>query len=186
MKLIGHMLFGGAMLMNNVMATEIESKSANIHMRYINIAPMFMDHKTEVCKDIAQLYKQGIITENAFMMKLNPQGTPPVDLVTEAAKNFTEMRTELRKYSDVPQGILVQASIGHGYWQDTPPEDFTCMETIAPEQNNSLKYIVCPYDDDFRTYFKDMARKLSQLKPDFLLIDDDYRIITGRFGCFCP
>ncbi len=155
-------------------------------MRLVSIAPMFIEHKTPVCLDLAELERNGSITETAFMMKLNPEGTPPADAVTPAGQRFTEMRDELRKYSSMPVGILIQATIGHGYWRDTPPDNFQRMVTLAPENPEGLRHIVCPLDPGFRKYFQEVARKLSALNPDFLMIDDDYRIFTGRFGCLCP
>ena len=184
--LIESILLGSAMLLHGGMAPKKERNSDGaVMMRYINIAPMLPAYKTEICQDIAKLYKQGVITENAFIMKLNPEGTPPVDLLSEAAQNFLEMRTELRKYASFRVGILIQASIGHGYWRDSPPADFTRMETLAPDRPDALTHIVCPYDPKVRTYLREIAAGLGRLKPDFLLIDDDYRIITGRYGCFC-
>ena len=183
---IKSVLLGSAMLLHGDTVPPGErSPDKAVMMRNINIAPMFPAYKNEICRDIAKLYEQGIITENAFMMKLNPEGTPPVDPVSEAAQNFQEMRAELRKYAPLRVGILIQASIGHGYWRDSPPADFTRMETLAPDQPEALTHIVCPYDPKVRSYLRGIAVKLGHLKPDFLLIDDDYRIITGRYGCFC-
>ena len=57
---------------------------------------MFLEHKEEICRDLAQLQKNGVITETAFMMKLNPEGTPPVDAVTPCVRQFETMRDLLQ------------------------------------------------------------------------------------------
>ncbi len=154
-------------------------------MKFVNITPMFIRHKEEICRDLAQLEKDGVITEIAFMMKLNPEGTPPADAVSPCVRNFEIMRTELRKHSDMPVGILIQAIIGHGYRLDTPPESFRKMKSMPPENPEHMTHIVCPLDPGFRTYFAETAEKLAGLKPDFMLIDDDFRMFAGRNGCFC-
>lgn len=87
---IKSVLLGSAMLLHGDTVPPGErSPDKAVMMRNINIAPMFPAHKNEICRDIAKLYEQGIITENAFMMKLNPEGTPPVDPVSEAAAEFS-------------------------------------------------------------------------------------------------
>ena len=61
---------------------------------------MFLEHKEEICRDLAQLQKNGVITETAFMMKLNPEGTPPVDAVTPCVRQFETMRDLLQTVGD--------------------------------------------------------------------------------------
>ncbi len=45
---------------------------------------------------------------------------------------------------------------------------------------------MCPLDVPFQTYVGDAIRHLAALKPAFIMIDDDFRLLTGRNGCYCP
>jgi hypothetical protein len=60
------------------------------------------------------MYAAGIITETAFMMTLVPESDPAVDKATILAEQFEAFREGL-KGSRMPVGILIQATIGHGW-----------------------------------------------------------------------
>ena len=44
----------------------------------------------------------------------------------------------------------------------------------------------CPLDGNFQAYARDCAARIASLKPDFAMVDDDTRLITGRYACVCP
>ena len=45
----------------------------------LNIAPMLEGYEKEIAADIRRMYETGVITENAFIMSLVPEGNPPAD-----------------------------------------------------------------------------------------------------------
>ncbi|MCQ2397023.1 MAG: hypothetical protein MJ106_04940, partial [Lentisphaeria bacterium] len=47
-------------------------------------------------------------------------------------------------------------------------------------------YIHCPLDKNFLEYIAKAVRIAAEEHPDFIMLDDDTRALTGRGGCFCP
>ncbi len=156
-------------------------------LKLVHIAPMFEKNQDEIAADITDMGKKGIINEVAFSMKLNPDGTPPRDLLTPYIRRFQSIQQKIAAQSEVRCGILLQASIGHGYIFDNPPANFariTPPSHLAKKSVNS-KYMSCPVTPEFQEYWLGVMRKLAALKPAFLIVDDDFRPWGGRYGCLC-
>ena len=60
------------------------------------------------------MHKRGVITMPLFCMTLTPEGDPVWDKAEKMCKIYAKYRDALDK-EGVPSGILVQASLGHGY-----------------------------------------------------------------------
>lgn len=148
---------------------------------FLNIAPLLPGHEAELAADISAMAETGSITHNAFIFTINPEGDPPVDKAAILGERYTRQIAELRKRSRVPCGILMQATIGHGWTpNDTSPgQKFVRWDGVSP-------YVFCPLDPGFREYIAKQVHTLALLKPDFFMLDDDFRMLTGRGGCFCP
>ena len=58
------------------------------------------------------------------------------------------------------------------------------QKIIRPD--GSPAYQMCPLDSAFQDYLRAAFRHLAALKPAFFMIDDDFRLLTGRNGCYCP
>ena len=148
---------------------------------FLNIAPLQPGHEAELAADIAAMAEAGSITHNAFIFTLNPEGDPPVDKASVLGEAYRKQVAELRKLSPIPCGILMQATIGHGWTPNVPSPGQTWVRWDGGEP-----YIFCPLDPGFRNYIAGQVRTLAALKPDFFMLDDDFRMLTGRGGCFCP
>lgn len=148
---------------------------------FLNIAPMMPGHEEELAADIAAMAEAGSITHNAFSCTIVPEGDPVIDKAALLGERFVKHRDALRKISKVPCGILIQATIGHGW---TPNSPASGQKLIL--WNGFEPYIFCPLDPGFRTYIREQVGKLASLKPDFFMLDDDFRMLTGRGGCHCP
>ena len=148
---------------------------------FLNIAPMQPGHEEELATDIAAMAKNGIITHNAFSFTLTPEDDPMFDKAAVLGERFARHYAALRKISSVPCGILMQATIGHGWTPNSPSPGQKFIQW-----NGSEPYIFCPLDPGFREYIGGQVRKLAALQPDFFMLDDDFRMLTGRGGCFCP
>lgn len=148
---------------------------------FLNIAPMFPGHEAELAADIADMAKKGVITHNAFSVTLTQEGDPAVEKGAILGERFVRHRDALRKVSGVPCGILLQATVGHGWLPNdvTPGQRFVTLDGETP-------YIFCPLDPGFRKYLDRQIGILAACRPDFFMLDDDFRMITGRNGCFCP
>ena len=154
-------------------------KKMNPSLTLLNIAPFIDGYETELAKDILNMYNSGVITENAFSMSLVPEGDPPVNKGELFAQRYLKLRSAIGK-TDMPVGILLQSTMGHG-WTPSAQSSFQKIRI----GNGVIQYTFCPLDDDFQKYIYDTVAKLAELKPDFFMLDDDTRMITGRNGCFC-
>ncbi len=147
----------------------------------LNVAPILPQRVRETTDDIAAMYRDKVITHNAFLMTLTPEGDPLIDKAAILAERFRELRIELQRKSAVPCGILLQATIGHGWTPDSPAKGQKFIFSDGSEP-----YIFCPLGEEFRSYLDRAIRTLAALSPDFFMLDDDFRMITGRGGCRCP
>lgn len=152
----------------------------NRDLKWLNIVPLLAEHREALCADTLDLYRRGCITETAFILTLVPEGNPPADKAKFLAAEFERFRAALGKTA-MPVGILLQATMGHG-WIPNSRSEF--QRLVRPD--GSSPYIFCPQDGDFRAYVRDAVRRLAALRPDFFMVDDDFRLLTGRDGCFCP
>ena len=87
-------------------------------------------HVDEICEDIKNQYETGVSTCPLFKMTLVPEGNPPVNKAKILCEKYKIFKDKLDAMG-VPNGILVQATIGHGYSVGVKP----------PFQNMSKK---CP------------------------------------------
>lgn len=145
-----------------------------------HVLPPLKGHEIELARDAEQLLERGICTDIAFMMTLVPESDPPVDKANILAERFIAFRDAFQ--GDPSRvGILAQATIGHG-WEPDEPASFQTI--IRPD--GSAAYQMCPLDVAFRDYIRKAFTTLAALQPAFLMIDDDFRMLSGRNGCYCP
>lgn len=149
-------------------------------LHFHNISPLYKQHADYVVEDIAQLCQTGDFDETAFNFTLVPEGDPAYDKAKIYGEAFEIYREKL-KARGLQAGMLIQATMGHGWM----PESRSSFQKFRAE-NMEYRYIHCPLDQDFRKYIYDSIHYLATLKPDFFMIDDDFRMFTGRGGCFCP
>ena len=151
-------------------------------MRIVNIAPLLMKHKAAMVADLLRLRRDCGVTDVAFMMSLHPERMPLAAKVEALCAHFREMRQALRG-SDLRTGILIQSSLSHGDRGGTLT-DAGFQQIVSNEGAVSAR--MCPLDPGFVQYMRDTAAALCRCAPDFLIIDDDYRLTLNAFGCFCP
>ena len=163
-----------------VRALQKETRVPSEDPVFINIAPLLPDHVDNIVEDLVHLWDEKAISAVAFCCTLVPEGHPPHDKAARLAELFARYRDALAP-SGLPTGILLQATMGHG-WK--PDEEARFQRLVF--QNGKEPYIFCPLDPGFQTYVFDAVRTLAGKRPDFMMLDDDTRMITGRDGCFCP
>ncbi|MBP3919896.1 MAG: hypothetical protein J6I50_12100 [Clostridia bacterium] len=146
------------------------------------IMPLDTDHLEEICEDIRRQYENGTATCALFKMTLVPEGNPPVDKVGVLCEKYDRFRDRLAEMG-LGSGILVQATIGHGWVLSEmfPYQQYTGIN------NGETPRIVCPLDEGFRAYAKHIFKVIAEHKPDTVMLDDDFRLMSVRsFGCGCP
>ena len=157
-------------------------ESDNMHLYSIMPIDMVDEHLEEIAEDIKYQYENGIATTALMMMTLVPEGNPPIDKAGIYLKAYDKIRDRLKKEGK-EIGILVQASIGHGWVLDHmfPFQRYTNL-TDGKEIN-----VVCPYDEGFREHFRGVMAKITAHKPKEIMVDDDFRLMfrEGK-GCACP
>ena len=146
------------------------------------IMPLDTAHLDEICEDIRYQYEKGIATCPLFSMTLVPEGDPPVNKAEILCAKYSLFKQKLDALS-IPSGVLVQASIGHG-WVLSHKFPFQRYVGLLDDSN---EYIVCPYDKDFQGYMYDALRTIALQSPKHIMIDDDLRLILrDGGGCICP
>ena len=153
--------------------------TASAPFRIINISPLLINHKAELAEDLGRLHRDCGVTDVAFMLPLSPEEAEPTMAKAQHLRDlFLEMRAPLHG-SGLQVGILLQSLIGHG-----TPTATKFQRIVAPDgtANNS----VCPLDPGFRSYVHQAVALVAGAKPEFLLVDDDFRLFHGAYGCFCP
>ncbi len=140
------------------------------------------EHIDEICEDIIYQIKNDIASCALFSMTLVPEGNPPADKAKIYCEKYKLFKEKLSK-SGVKNGVLVQASIGHGW---VLGEMFPFQQYIGIRDGEKVS-VVCPYDEGFREYIYNAMRTIASCKPDHIMVDDDFRLI-GRAGggCACP
>ena len=151
-------------------------------MKLYSIMPLNTDHVVEICDDIERQYKDGRATEALFNLPSPPEGDPIIDKAGIGAEKFVKFRDELNRRG-LNCGILVQATIGHGY-QMTTRIPFT---PVIGFDDGAEKYTACPYDENFRDYLRKSFKTLASAHPSSIMVDDDFRLFARSYhGCTCP
>ena len=134
----------------------------------------------EICADIREQYESGVSSCPLFKMNLVPEGNPVTDKVGPLCKLYRRYREALAPYG-VKTGVLIQASLGHGYRLALAP--FTQYVNIS---DGKVEHVYCPEDENFLAHFSDVIGQIAAEHPDAIMLDDDFRLAVrpGR-GCAC-
>ncbi|NLB44486.1 MAG: hypothetical protein GX821_04895 [Clostridiaceae bacterium] len=146
----------------------------------LHVMPLLPGHEADLAADAFDLIRSGVATDCACMMTLVPEGNPPQNKAKILGDRFLAFR-DAYPGDTAHLGILAQATIGHGY---VPDEPASFQQIVRPD--GSLAYQMCPFDPAFQHYIREAIGHLASLRPAFIMIDDDFRLLTGRNGCFCP
>lgn len=150
-------------------------------MRNYSIMPLNVDYIDEICDDIKEQYETGISTCALFKMALVPEGNPVIDKASIMCEEYDLFRDRLAGMG-IECGILVQATIGHGYKLN---QDSSFVKYIR-YTDGVEESICCPYDEDFKKHFYEQFQILAKHKPKMIMIDDDFRLMhRNGVGCAC-
>ena len=151
-------------------------------MKLFTIMALDTLHIGEICEDIRAQYENGVADCALFVVKLVPEGDPVIDKASIEAEKYILFRDRLGEMG-IKCGILVQCTIGHGYQLD----HMFPFQRVVDLDGGEERFVVCPEDGSARAYYKDQLAKLASLKPEVIMIDDDFRLMyrPGK-GCGCP
>ncbi len=140
------------------------------------------EHIEEYCKDVEYQVKHGICTMPLFCMTLTPEGDPAIDKAGMLCDSYEKYKAKLDLVG-VPSGVLIQASIGHG-WKLNAPSAFQKYVGLS---NGASPEVCCPMDKGFQKYIRDAAARIASVRPAHIMLDDDFRLIfRAQRGCACP
>lgn len=157
-----------------------QAASAPVGPRWLNVLPLLGEHEEELAADQRELFGSTALDAAAFIVTLTPESDPAFDKAAVYVPRFKRMQA-LLKGAKGQCGVLFQATIGHGW---VPDSKTPWQKIVLP--NGSEPYIFCPLGGDFRAYLKRQVTQIAATRPDFFMVDDDTRLVTGRGGCFCP
>ena len=158
--------------------TAARCNTDDIRLYNFSVTPLSENEFEARAADIVTQVRQGAFTMPLFSMTLTPEGIPVWDKAGKMAKLYARYRDRLAQ-DGVEAGILVQASLGHGYPITKNP--FTPYVNLTDGKEVS---VCCPLDDAFIAHFCDVLRTLAKEKPKAIMLDDDFRLMMrpGR-GC---
>ena len=149
----------------------------------LNYSIMRLDpnHVDEYCEDIKFQIENGISTMPLFAMTLTPEGDPAIDKASLLCETYKKYKTKLDSMG-LPSGVLIQASIGHG-WKLNQESAFQKYTALS---NGEELAICCPYDKGFRKYIRAAASTIAREAPDHMMFDDDFRLMGDRPHLLAP
>lgn len=177
------MIFGRFPLLCAALAVSATSLCAADVPRWISVMPLHNGLAETLACDAAQQGETTFIDGIAWRCSVHPEGDPPADKAAIFASLYRETAAALRTCSSVRQGILLQATMGHGGLPGSPTP---WQLTVKPD--GTSVYRMCPLDERFLEYIARTCRTFSAAKPDFFMVDDDTRLVFDDMapGCFCP
>ena len=147
-----------------------------------SIMPLNKEHLNEICEDIAYQIHHDIATMPLFCFTLTPEGDPAIDKAGICCETYDKYKKKLDGMG-LPSGVLIQASIGHGYVLNHPS---AFQKYVGLSDGKSIR-VCCPLDKGFQKYIRDSAARIASSHPHHIMLDDDFRLIARpAHGCACP
>ena len=103
-----------------ICAPMAEAAAPSACPHWISVMPMRDDCAAELAADAADLGNTTFIDGILWSCAVNPGGDPPADKGAMFAKKWRTVSALVRENSSVRQGILLQATMGHGGFPGTP------------------------------------------------------------------
>ncbi len=147
-----------------------------------SIMPLDMEHFEEICQDIKLQYESGVASCALFSMTLVPEGTPPSNKAQLLCEKYGKFKARLAEMG-LKCGILVQASVGHGWILG----GMFPYQTHVNFTDGVATRVCCPMDEGFKSYIYNVMRTIASYEPECIMVDDDFRTIWYKGeGCACP
>lgn len=152
-------------------------------MLNFSIMTLNEEHINEHCEDIADQVKNKIATMPLFMMSLTPEGDPAIDKAEIYCRSYEKYKEKLDAMG-VPSGVLIQATLGHG-WKLNSHAPFQRYVGLT---DGTSPEVYCPLDRGFQAYLFKAGARIAATHPAHIMLDDDFRLISARpqCGCACP
>jgi len=127
------------------------------------------------------------IDEVALFVEFSHHGYWPLEMIRDSSTLLRQRLADYRALGIRSAGLNVLCTIGHleESWDVLAQPPVPCMVGKDGRQSHSC---LCPATTAFREYICEKYRLLATSQPDFIWVDDDFRITHhGLAGpCFCP
>lgn len=146
-----------------------------------SIMPLLEDSFDEIVIDIKEQVERGVSIMPLFKFVPIAEGTPLWDKIGPMCELYAKYRDALAKYN-IKTGVLLQASLGHGWVLEKSPFQRYINLTDGKEANS-----YCPENKDFLEHLCYIMEKIAKENPSVIMLDDDFRLTRrGGGGCACP
>ena len=109
---------------------------------WISVMPLKGDCVEELAKDAADLGNTTLVDGIAWICTVNPEGNPVANRAGIYAESYRKLAPRLRELSSVRQGVLLQATMGHGGF----PGSATLWQ-LTVQKDGKSSYRMCPLDE---------------------------------------
>lgn len=156
-------------------------------LEILDIVMLFDADVAKQARTLKKMSADGVADIHMVSFFLVAEGNPPIDKFSEFESKFKRLRSEVSGDPRCRLGILIQATLGHGFPLETP-NGFAHLEPFTNTQWEiaSCKHTSCPLDKNFKKYISNLVGRAAALNPEVLMIDDDFRLIGFRGACICP
>lgn len=145
-----------------------------------SVVPLDEAYFDEICNDVIDQYDKGISSCPMFKLTLVPEGDPVWDKIGPACALYRRFKARLSDHG-IKTGILVQASLGHGY--DITRNPFRRYVNLNDGEDQN---VCCPDDEAFLEHFSNVMEQIAAEHPTAIMLDDDFRLIMRPgHGCAC-
>ena len=151
--------------------------------------PYFCYYQDDVFEKPLEFLKPyvGVVDEIAMFVEYSHRGYWPLDGQRSLAKVLKNRVEAYHEAGIKSVGLNILDTIGHldEAWDlmEKPP-----MQTMVGPTGQVSLSCLCPNTEELRSYTAERYAILLQAKPDFVWIDDDFRVTNhGPAGpCYCP
>ncbi|HEX2948836.1 MAG TPA: hypothetical protein VHV83_04605, partial [Armatimonadota bacterium] len=127
------------------------------------------------------------VDEICFFTEKTNMACWPLDRFAENAALIARRLRELRADGFTNLGINMLNTLGHLDDLDLRNPDMAFPQLVGHD-GRVARTCPCPTDESFRDYLCEKYRLIAQAEPEFIWVDDDFRMHshTVTYGCFCP
>ena len=151
-------------------------------MLNLSIMPLDAENIDAVCEDVIAQQRDGVSTHAMFMMKFQPEGTPPVDKASKQCEIYDRYKKKLDPVG-AKHGVLVQATLGHIV---VPYEPYPFQPSVSLLTGEPNVITACPLDPEFRKFMRGQMKILASRHPSVVMVDDDLGLLYRAWkGCAC-
>lgn len=137
------------------------------------IMPLDDTHVEEICEDIKAQYENGTCKLRALYDEAGARGQSVIGKAEQLCRKYDLFRDRLAEMG-LECGVLVQATIGHGY----PLDEASPFTQYVGMANGRTEYVCCPYDEGFKRHFFNEFATIAKHRPKIIMVDDDFRLMA--------